>query len=344
MIKINNKIKVSYSNRPLIITEISGNHGGNKKKFLRLIESACKNGADLIKIQTYEPEDITLNIKNNNFKIKKGLWKNKYLWNLYKEAHTPYAWHKEAFAITKKYKKILFSSPFSKRAVDLLEKFEVPLYKIASFEITDINLINYIASKKKPIIISTGMATIQEIKNAIKEINKYHKKIIILHCVSGYPTELSDINLKKILFLRKKFKKYLIGLSDHTNNIYSSIAAYAFTPVLIEKHYKINKKDKTTDSAFSITPNQLQELKTVLTELNKKRKKGSKNIENNSKKMRRSIFSIKDIEINEKLSEKNISTFRPKIGLCSSKYFKILGKKVKKKIKAGSPIKSTYLL
>ena len=280
MIKINNK-RISAENKsPLIVAEISGNHGGNKKKFLNLVNSACKNGADLIKIQTYEPEDITLNIKNKNFKIKNGIWKNKYLWDLYSKAHTPFNWHKEAFDIAKKYKKILFSSPFSIRAVDFLEKFNTPLYKIASFEITDLKLINYIASKKKPIIISTGMASLREIKSAIKEINKYHKKIIILHCVSDYPTDLKNINLNKILLLKKKFKDYLIGLSDHTNDIHSSIASNFYKPVIIEKHFKLDDGKKTTDSKFSITPVKLKMLKEIITNLNNSKNTKKKILKN----------------------------------------------------------------
>ena len=149
MIEINKKLAFSYKKPPLIIAEISGNHNQKKKNFLQLIDSAFKNGADLVKIQSYEPKDITLNIKNKNFKIKHGIWKNSYLWDLYKKAHTPFAWHPEAFKLAKKYNGDVFSSPFSIRSVDLLEKFNVPLYKVASFEITDLKLINYIASKKK---------------------------------------------------------------------------------------------------------------------------------------------------------------------------------------------------
>ena len=340
MIKINNKIVFKPNNKPLLIAEISGNHGGKKKNFIKLIKSACLNGADLIKIQTYEPKDITLNSKNKKFKIKKGIWKNKYLWDLYKRAHTPYDWHKEAFSITKKYKKILFSSPFSIRAVDFLESFNVPLYKIASFEITDLKLISYIASKKKPIIISTGMAGFLEIKNAIKEINKYHKKIIILHCVSGYPTDLKDIHLNKILKLRSLFKNYMIGLSDHTDDIYSSIAANSFKPVLIEKHFKLKDNSKTTDSAFSITPEKLQKLNNILIKLNHKNKKKNL-IEKVSKTLRRSIFAINNINKDEKFSEANIDTYRPKIGLCASRYFDVIGKRAKKKIKLGDPIRAS---
>ena len=177
-------------------------------------------------------------IKNKKFKIKKGIWKDKYLWDLYKQACTPFNWHADAFKIAKKFNKIIFSSPFSLRAVDFLEKFNVPIYKIASFEITDYKLINYVASKNKPIIISTGMASLKEVKNAIRIINKYHNKIIILHCVSGYPTKLKDTNLARIKLLKKKFKKYMIGISDHTDNLTSTIASIPLGIVAIEKHYK----------------------------------------------------------------------------------------------------------
>ena len=251
MIKINNKTIFSYNSSPIIIAEISGNHNGNKSRFLKLIKEACKSGADLIKIQTYEPDDITIDGKSHHFKIKSGIWKGKNFYSLYKKACTPYDWHSEAFKIARKHKKIIFSSPFSTRAVDFLEKFNVPLYKLASFEITDFALINYIASKKKPIIISTGMASLKEIQNAIKIIEKYHKKIIILHCVSNYPTEIEDSDLYRINFLKKKFKNYMIGLSDHTKNIYTSIAATSLGICAIEKHFNIDNK-KTPDSSFSI--------------------------------------------------------------------------------------------
>ena len=270
----NDKLDFSYKKPPKIIAEISGNHNGNKSRFLKLVKKACESNADFIKIQTYEPVDITVSKKSELYRIKKGIWKGKYYSDLYRKACTPYAWHKEAFKIAKKYKKVIFSSPFSIRAVDFLEKLNVPLYKIASFEITDYNLISYIASKKKPIIISTGMANINEIKKAIKIIEKYHKKVIILHCVSNYPTETKDTNLIKLNFLKKKFKKNLIGLSDHTNNIFSSIASIPLGVVAIEKHFNLDKK-KTPDSEFSISPKLLSELKKmsidIFESLNKKK-------------------------------------------------------------------------
>ena len=337
MIKITNNIKFDYREAPKIIAEISGNHCGTKKKFLSLIESACINGADLIKIQTYEPKDITLNKDYGNFVIKSGIWKNTKLWNLYKKACTPFSWHAEAFKLAKRYNKLIFSSPFSIRAVDHLEKLNCQIYKIASFEITDLKLVNYIASKKKPVIISTGMASLSEIKSAINEIIKFHKKIIILHCISSYPTPLSKINLQKIGFLKKHFKDFYIGLSDHTNDIYSSIAATQHEIVAIEKHYKLNNKTKSADSSFSITPNKLSNLKKIILDLHKSKKK-DQNIEKISKNLRRSIFSTKTIKKNTIITKDNIETLRPNIGICASNYFKILGKRVKKNIGPDQPI------
>ena len=329
------------SSKPLLIAEISGNHNGNKKRFLNLIESAFKNGADMVKIQTYEPQDITLKTKNKKFMIRRGIWSKEYLWQLYEKAHTPFSWHSDAFKIAKKFNRQLFSSPFSIRAVDLLEKFNVQFYKLASFEITDFKLIRYIAKKNKPILISTGISNIQEIKNAIKVVNKYHNKIIIMHCVSNYPTKLEDVNLSRINKLKKIFKNYKIGYSDHTDDIISSVAASVMNISVIEKHFNIDNK-KTNDSDFSIKPKQLKALSKILNDLHTK-KKIKNDQRSNFLNLKRSIFAIKDIKKNETINEKNIDTLRPKIGLCSSKYFKIIGKKSKKFIKSGSPIYKNYL-
>lgn len=337
-VKISKNLIFSYRDRPKIIAEISGNHNGSKKKFLKLIEHSIKSGADLIKIQTYEPADITINTKSDKFKIKKGIWKGKYLWDIYQKAHTPFKWHKEAFKLAKKNNKILFSSPFSLRGVDLLESLGVKLYKIASFEINDFRLIDYIASKKKPIIFSTGVASLNDIKKAIKIINKYHNKIVILHCVSNYPTELINTNLKKINELKKIFKNQLVGLSDHTNNIYSSIASVPLGVVAIEKHYNLDNKTKTIDSDFSINSDQLKKLskitKDVYLSLNSKVKK----INKQSEYLKRSLFAIKDIKKGSILTKNNISTFRPQIGISAENFNKVLGKKIKKDISKLTPI------
>jgi pseudaminic acid synthase len=342
--KITNKLSFNFNERPKIIAEISGNHEGSKKKFLKLIKSAFENGADIVKIQTYEPKDITLKSKDNNFYIKNGIWKNKHLWDLYSDACTPFSWHKDAFKLATKLKKVIFSSPFSLRGVDLLEKLKVKMYKIASFEITDMKLVRYIASKKKPIIISTGMASKKDINTAIKEIRKFHNKIVIMHCVSDYPTILENTNLKNIKKLKKNYKKNLIGLSDHTNDIISSLVSIPIGVVAIEKHFKLSLNSKSHDSTFSIIPSQLKKLRTlsekVFMSLNKKNLKSDKiNI-----KLRRSIFSTKKILKGELITINNIDTFRPNIGIDASKYFDVLGKSAKKIIKAGSPIKTNDII
>ncbi len=327
--------------RPLIITEISGNHNGSKKSFLNHIISAANNGADMIKIQTYEPQDITLKKFDQNFKIKNGTWKGEYLWDLYTKAHTPYKWHKDAFKLANKLKIPIFSSPFSKRAVDFLEKLNVKLYKIASFEITDLELIEYIAKKNKPIIISTGMANLTEIKRAIKCIKKYNNNITILYCVSGYPSKEKDVNLNTLKKFKKLFRKFKIGLSDHTDDIYSSFAATALGVSIIEKHFIVSKKIKSADNKFSINPDQLKELKKGVNKIYSslgKEKIGIKKIEKTSIKLRRSIFAIKSIKKGEKFSSKNIANFRPKIGVGSEHYKKLIGKISKKNILKFSPI------
>jgi len=327
--------------RPLIIAEISANHGGSKKKFLNLIKSAAKNGADLIKIQTYEAKDITI----KNLKVGKIN-----LWNLYSMAQTPLNWHKDAFKLSKMLKVPLFSTPFSIRSVDFLEELNVKLYKISSFEITDLLLIDAIAKTKKPIILSTGMASIKEINNAIKCIEKYHSKIVILHCVSGYPTKEEDINLSRLIYMKKKYKKLNIGLSDHTNDINSSIAACCLGATIIEKHYILNKKDKSYDKNFSINPLQLKKLSNFSKNLHKNLNNPKNNNkmlnkgEDQSKLFRRSIFLTKNVKKGEKISLDNISTFRPSIGIKSEDIFKIIGKKINKNKKKHNSLRYSDLL
>ena len=336
-IKIDKNFSFDYKKKPLIIAEISGNHAGNKKKFLNLIIKASQNGADLVKIQTYEPDDITL--KNLNFKIKKGIWKGKELWELYKKACTPYEWHHDAFKVAKKYNINLFSTPFSLRALNFLEKKKVNLYKISSFEITDLNLINEIAKTKKPIIISTGLSTISEIKQSLKVINRYHNKVIILHCVSEYPTKLVNSNLNRIKELKKTFKKNMIGLSDHTDGIISSICATSLGIVAIEKHMKLRKNDVSEDSKFSILPQDLKKLKILSEDIFISTfKKNKDKINKENLFFRRSIYANRDISKNSILTKKDIKTLRPKIGIDASLFNKVINKKINKKINKNTPI------
>lgn len=335
--KINFKSFFNEKKPPKIVAEISSNHCGSKKLLLQHIRYASKIGADMVKIQTYEPHDITINSKSKKFFLKKGLWKNKNLFSLYKKANTPFSWHKDAFKLANKLKIILFSSPFSPRAVEFLEKLGNPIYKLASLEITDVNLIKKIAKTKKPIIISTGSSSLKEIRNCIKIIKKYHSKIIILHCVSKYPTLDEEANLKRLDIFKKKFKKIPLGLSDHTDNIYSSIAATAKGVVLIEKHFILSKKINSPDKAFSLIPEQFKNLKEFSFKIHKILNHKLRRNNYNSLQ-RRSIFAKRDIKKGEKFTEDNIVSLRPKIGICSSQFFNILNKKAIKNIKANKPI------
>ncbi len=325
--------RFTKNQKPLIVAEISANHCGSKKSFLKHINAAHQSGADLVKIQTYEPQDITLKTKSNSFKIKKGIWKNKYLWELYEKAQTPYDWHYEAFKLAKKKRINLFSTPFSINAVNFLEKFKVPLYKISSLEMNDFNLISRIAKTKKYIILSTGASDLNEIKKTIRFINKFHNKIIILHCVSSYPTKIEEANISRITDLKKTFKNNLIGLSDHTNSIFSSLSSIPLGCVLIEKHFKINDRIKSEDSSFSLNQKDFKKLvnyrnliyNSLYFKKNKKR--------SSFKFLKRSLFSKNEIPSNEKLSKKNVISLRPKIGIDASQYFKVMGRKTKKKNK-----------
>lgn len=343
-IKINKDISITNNSRPLIIAEISANHCGSKKKFIEHIKSAAKCGADLIKIQTYEPEDMTVDSQDEKFLLKKGLWKGSSLWNLYKKAQTPFDWHYDAFKVAKRYKKIIFSTPFSLRSVDFLEKLKVPIYKISSFEITDFTLIDKIARTKKPIILSTGLASISEIKDSLKIIRKYHNKIIILHCVSGYPTKENEVNLFRINELKRIFKKNFIGLSDHTDDINTSLASIPLGVKIIEKHFKLNNKIHSEDSQFSITSEQLKNLKQLsIKYFNSLLLSKQSKSEKINKIFRRSLYASQTIKKGDKFTQNNVIALRPNLGLCASKINYLIGKKSKKNLKKDMSIESKHI-
>ncbi len=327
--------------RTLIVAEVSANHCGSKKKFLTHILKAKESGADLVKIQTYEPEDMII---TKNFKIRSGLWKGKNLWKLYKQACTPFSWHKDAFKLAKKKKIILFSTPFSLRSLNFLKRFNPPLYKIASFELTDHKLINEIAKLKKTIILSTGLATLKEIISSVQIIKKYHNRIILLYCVSGYPTPLKEIDFNEIDKIKKKSGIKQIGFSDHTDGIEASLEAISKGVFMIERHFTLKKDSKSPDVKFSITPEELRILKNYsLSKKFFKLNKKAKISEKSSKIFRRSIYAIKDIKKNELFNSKNIDCFRPNIGLGSENYFQILNKRSNKDIKKNEVLKKKYI-
>jgi len=347
-IKINKKYKIGLNHKPFIVAEMSANHNHSLKKALEIVKAAAASGADAIKLQTYTPDTLTLNVKKKDFFIKdnKSLWKGKYLYNLYEKAYTPWKWHKPIMNLAKKLGLIFFSSPFDESAVDFLEKLDVPIYKIASFEITHIPLIKKVAKTGKPIIISTGLASINEINNAIKIVRSTGlRKIILLKCTSTYPAKAKNSNLITIPDMRKKFRCE-IGLSDHTLGIGTAIAAVANGATVIEKHLTLDKNDGGVDSAFSIEPN---DLKRLTEETNKAWQSlgkifyGPTPDEKKSLIFRRSIYASQNISSGEKLSRENIKIVRPGFGLAPKYFEKLLGKKLKKNISKGTALKWSHI-
>ena len=330
---------------PFLIAEISASHNGKIQNAKKLIHTAKKYGADAVKLQTYSPETITLNSKNKYFKIKKGPWKNYYLWDLYKKGHTPFSWHKELFEYAKKLNIKIFSTPFDETAVDLLESLSCPYYKVSSFEITHLPLIKKIASKKKEMIISTGLANLNEIKIAYDTAIKYGaKKVILLYCVSNYPSNIDDFNLMNINILKKKFNCE-VGLSDHSLDNSISSTAVALGARVFEKHIALSK-EKGLDSHFSLVGNEIYEYKKNLLKIYKLIKnnnfyRSKKELQN--KKFRRSIFCLKNIKKGEKFSSENIKVVRPSDGLNPKYYEKLIGKKSKFNIKKNHPLKIKHL-
>jgi pseudaminic acid synthase len=331
---------------PFIIAEISANHNGSLKQLKRLIDNAKEHGANAVKIQTYNEKSMTINLDKNYFKIKEGLWKNFTYWDLYKKAKTPYSWHKEIFSYAKKKKILCFSTPFDSKAVEILEKLNCPMYKIASFEITDIPLIKRVAKTKKPMIISTGLSNLKEISLAYQTAKKHGAKdVTLLYCVSSYPAPIENFNLNNILILKNKFK-CRVGFSDHSKDNTVAIAASALGADVFEKHIALKNQKKGFDIDFSVKGKELRDYieaikktKILLGSPNFVRKKSEiKNI-----KFRRSLYVSKSIKKGEKFTEHNLRSLRPKIGLDPIYIFKFLGKKSKKALPYGLPITKELL-
>lgn len=343
-IKLKNKY-ITNNSKPYLIAEISANHNGSLNTAKKLIFTAKKNGADAVKLQTYEENTMTIKSNASKFRINKGLWKGYNLWSLFKKAKTPYSWHSELFKYAKKINITCFSTPFDETAVDLLENLNCPFYKIASYEMNCFPLLKKIAATKKPIIISTGMATLKEIKKSIKFLEKNGvKKIIILYCVTAYPAKVTDFNLKNIKILKNHFK-YPIGFSDHSTDQHIATAAVCMGANIFEKHIGFEKQKKGFDISFSTKGKYIKKYKQNLINAwnmtNKNFFYRSKN-ELNNKKDKRSLFCIKDIKKNERFTIENIGCLRPNIGLDSSFYFKLLNKKSNSNIKVG-PLKKKHI-
>ena len=321
---------------------MSANHNGNIENAYKIIDFSKKSGADAIKIQTYHPDKITLNIRSSQFIIEGGIWGGQTLHDLYKKAYMPWEWHELLFKYAKKMGITLFSSPFDNTAVDLLEDLNTPAYKIASFEAIDLPLIKYVAQTKKPMIISTGMANASEIQESIETaLDNGCKDLAILHCVSGYPAPASDYNLKTILDMQKKFG-LVTGLSDHTISNATAITSVSLGSSIIEKHVTLDRNGGGPDDSFSLEAKELKELctgvKTAWESLGKV-DYGKKSSEHSNIKFRRSLYFVKDIKAGEKITYENVKSIRPGYGLSPKFLDKIIYKRTKADVKRGQPVK-----
>lgn len=330
-----------------IVAEISANHGGSLKQAKETIMGAKRAGADAIKLQTYTPETMTIESNNKDFIINNGsIWDGKNFYELYKEAHTPWSWHKELFKLAKSLNLKFFSTPFDKSSVDFLENMNVPFYKIASFEITDIPLIKYVASKGKPIILSTGIAELEDIELAIKTIRSMgNNDIVLLKCTSSYPSKLSDANLCMIKDLRDKFN-VITGLSDHTLGSISPVLAVCYGAKIIEKHFILDHSIRGPDSSFSMDEIEFKEMVDNVRSAEKALGKVDYKLNQdqiNAKDFSRSIYVVKNIKKGELFTSENIRVIRPGFGLHPKYYEKILNTKSNLDLRKGTSLKMNYI-
>ena len=328
------------------VAEISANHNGSLSHAKKLIKIAKKYGADAVKLQTYTPNTMTIKSNKLDFKIRGGLWNGKTLWDLYEKAQTPFEWHKELFDYAKKLKIICFSTPFDETAVDLLESLNCPFYKVASFEMNHIPLIKRIAQTRKLMIISTGMANLKEIDVAYKTAKKNGaKEIILLYCVSNYPSKISDFNFNNIKFLKERYN-CKVGFSDHSTDNKVIAAAIAAGAEVIEKHIALESQKKGFDIAFSLKGKEIKKYEQVIknTSLMMGKKYFFRNVsENKSLQFRRSIYVVSDIKKGEKFTKKNIRIIRPGYGIQPIFFEKLINKKSPYNIKRETPLKKLVL-
>jgi len=333
--------KVGKGQKPFIIAEVSANHGGSIQRAKDTILAAKRSGADAVKIQTFTPDTMTLNSKKLDFLISDGLWKGYNLYELYKEAHTPFEWHRELFEFAKINDVILFSTPFDETAVDLLSSLDVPAFKIASFELTDLPLIEYAASKGKPIFISTGMSNADEIGDALECCYKNgNRDILLFHCISNYPADLRTSHIGDMSYIAKQFKVE-VGLSDHTTSNLASVIAVANGASAIEKHFKLDEQDCGPDSSFSLLPDQLKSLCADCESAYEAVKSSQLKREDSelaNKKFRRSLYFVKALSEGAVISQDDIRRVRPGFGL-PPKYFDwVVGKKVITDVEFGDAV------
>ena len=332
--------------RTFIIAEMSANHNHRKEIAIDTIRAAKKAGADAIKIQTYTADTLTLDCNKPDFVCGKGLWEGETLYNLYKKAYTPWEWHEEIFRIAKEEGLVCFSTPFDKTAVDFLESLDNPIYKIASFEITDIPLIRYIASKHKPIILSTGIATLEDIELAVNTIrSEQNNDITLLKCTSAYPAPIEDANLQTIPDMKQRFG-VKVGLSDHTMGSIVPVTAVALCADVVEKHFIIDRNIGGPDAAFSM---EMDDFKQMVSDIrNVEKALGKVNYPSDPSKIKgrefcRSLYVAENIRAGEEITEQNVRSVRPGYGLHPKYLQDILGKKVMVDLKKGERMVLEYI-
>lgn len=333
---------ISENSPTFIIAEISANHLQSFDNAVKIIKEAKKAGVDAVKLQTYTPDTITIDCDNEYFKVTQGtIWDGTTLHKLYQEAYTPWEWQPKLKKIAEEEGLICFSSPFDITAVDFLEDMNVPTYKIASFEINDIPFIEYIASKGKPIIMSTGIATLADIEEALTACKRMgNEQVALLKCTSAYPSPMEDINLRVIPNMRDTFGT-IVGLSDHTLGHTVALGAVALGAKIVEKHITLSRSDGGPDAKFSMEPDEFKEMVTRIRELEKALGQVTYELTDKQKKSRehsRSLFVVKDIKKGDIFTEENIRSIRPGFGLPTKYTNEIIGKKARHDIQKGTPV------
>ena len=335
--------KVHVGVSPFVIAEMSGNHNQSLGRAIEIVEAVAKTGAHALKIQTYTPDTMTIDLDEREFHISdpKNLWAGKSLYKLYGEAYTPWEWHKPIFVRARELGLIPFSTPFDDTSVDFLESLEVPCYKIASFENTDIPLIRRVAATGKPLIISTGMATIAELDESVRAARKEGcKDLILLKCTSSYPATAENTNILTIPHMRELFGCE-VGLSDHTMGIGASVASVALGATVIEKHFTLNRADGGIDSAFSMEPTEMAQL---IVETQRAWQAigqvtyGPTDTEKKSLQYRRTLYVVKDLKAGDVLTRENLRAIRPGMGLPPKHQQDVLGRAVKVNVRRGTAL------
>lgn len=340
VITINDR-KIGKSYPTYIIAEMSANHNQNFDQAVKIIEAAKEAGVDAIKLQTYTPDTLTIDVRNEYFQIKGTIWEGKNLYDLYGKSYTPWEWQPKLKKIADGLGLDFFSTPFDPTAVDFLEEMKVPAYKVASFELVDLPLLKKVAQTGKPIIMSTGMSSLVEIEEAVMTIRKAGgDQVALLKCTSAYPAKSEEMNLRTIPHLAQAFG-VPVGISDHSLGFEVAVAAVALGACIVEKHFTLSRENLSPDSSFSMEPGEFGEMVKALRNVEKSLGRVRYRItegEKSSKVFRRSLFVVRDMRAGEKFNKDNLRSIRPGFGLHTRYLSEVIGRRARKDIPKGSPL------